>query len=461
MRHHLGRRLLVLLAGLMLVAAACGGGDQTAEESPTDAAETEPGDDETGAAGDVSFDVGVTEEPCPDAVNEDNGCIYLGILSDLTEGPFSPVSVPVTDAQKAFWQRVNEQGGIGGAFDVDVEQNIGDNKYNPEVHNQLYQEMKPNILALAQSLGSPTTAAIIDDMLENEIVGTPGGWTSLYDTDEPGKVILESGGPYCVEAMNGVDYYAEQEGGVDSVLAVHVPGDYGDDGAAGAKLAAEANEAEFNHVEVGPTASGGELRSAINAIVNGDPDVVIVYTTPGQLGEIAGTAVSEGYDGRFIASLPAWNPALLDSPAGEALQQHVWQTRMWGEFDAESPGHQAMRDALPDDSGIAWAYTSGWVWSYPLKDALELAYENGDLTRDGLFEAVNQLETVDYEGMLPEEAGNFAGDPNDQVFRQHLIAEPDPDAREGVRVIEDFFEGPTAADFTFEGACYQTIDLDS
>ena len=38
--------------------------------------------------------IGVTEEPCPDAVNEDNGCIYLGILSDLTEGPSSLMTRP-------------------------------------------------------------------------------------------------------------------------------------------------------------------------------------------------------------------------------------------------------------------------------------------------------------------------------------------------------------------------------
>ncbi|HCT77628.1 MAG TPA: branched-chain amino acid ABC transporter substrate-binding protein, partial [Micromonosporaceae bacterium] len=42
------------------------------------------------------------------------GCIYLGIISDLTEGPFKALAVPITDAQKAFWKRVNQSGGIGG-----------------------------------------------------------------------------------------------------------------------------------------------------------------------------------------------------------------------------------------------------------------------------------------------------------------------------------------------------------
>ena len=54
----------------------------------------------------------MTQEACPDAVNPDNGCIYLGVLSDLTEGPFAALAVPITDAQRAYWAQVNEEGGI-------------------------------------------------------------------------------------------------------------------------------------------------------------------------------------------------------------------------------------------------------------------------------------------------------------------------------------------------------------
>src|SRR5262245_35064992 len=79
-------------------------------------------------------DVGVTKEACPKAVNKSHGCIYLGIISDLTTGPFKALAVPITDAQKAFWKRVNEKGGIGG-YDIDVETYVRDNHYNPQTHN--------------------------------------------------------------------------------------------------------------------------------------------------------------------------------------------------------------------------------------------------------------------------------------------------------------------------------------
>src|SRR5690606_24296632 len=117
-----------------------------------------------GGDGAIKTDFGVTEEPCPNAIDSNKGCIYLGIISDLTVGPFAPLAVPITEAQKAFWNRVNKNGGIGGQYEVDVTTYIRDNKYNPQTHNEVYQEIKPNILALAQTLGSPTTAAILEDL---------------------------------------------------------------------------------------------------------------------------------------------------------------------------------------------------------------------------------------------------------------------------------------------------------
>jgi len=98
-------------------------------------------------------------------------------------------------------------------------------------------------------------------------------------------------------------------------------------------------------------------------------------------------------------------------------------------------------------------YTLGWGWSYPLKAALEKAVAAGDLTRAGLVHAASQLESVDYEGMLPAEAGIFTGGPSKTVFRQTLVVKPDRAAPTGVSVVKDFFAGPTAAAYKLEGPC--------
>ena len=160
----------------------------------------------------TKVDFGVTDEPCPQAIDDSKGCIYLGTISDLTEGPFKALAVPITDAQKAFWGRVNEQGGIGG-YEIDVTTYVKDNKYNPQVHNQVYQEIKPDILALAQTLGSPQTAAILPDLKASDIVAVPASWTSLWAFED---VIVESGTNYCIESMNSVDYAADKLGAKSS-----------------------------------------------------------------------------------------------------------------------------------------------------------------------------------------------------------------------------------------------------
>ncbi|HEX6872563.1 MAG TPA: ABC transporter substrate-binding protein, partial [Micromonosporaceae bacterium] len=194
------------------------------------------GSDNTGGtdASGIKTDVGVTKEPCPQATDKSKGCIYLGTISDLTVGPFAPLAVPITNAQKAFWNRVNKQGGIGG-YEIDVTTYVKDNKYSPQTHNEVYQEIKGKVLALAQTLGSPTTAAIIKDLKANNIVAVPASWTSAWAFED---VILESGANYCVESMNAIDYAKGENPALKSVMAVHYPGDYGADGAAGAKYAA-------------------------------------------------------------------------------------------------------------------------------------------------------------------------------------------------------------------------------
>ncbi len=423
----LGAAVLLLAAGL----TACRGGDGETDESG------------------LKTDVGVTSEPCPEAVDKNKGCIYLGIISDLTEGPFRALAVPITDAQKAFWKRVNTAGGIGG-YEVDVSRYVRDNKYNPQTHNQVYQEIKPNVLALAQSLGSPTTGAILGDMKANNVIAAPAAWTSGYAFED---VIIESGANYCIESMNALDY-AREAYNPKTVMAVHLAGDYGDDAAAGAKLAAEALGMTFTDVK---TDSGADKQAgAIQAILTGKPDLVVLTMGPADAATIVGQAVARGFAGRFIGTSPTWNPALLQSPAAPALLARYEQSAPWNAWGTDTPGHRALREALP---GITPndGYTAGWVWSYPMKAALEKAVADGDLTRAGLLKAVKSLPKVDYEGMLPDGAGNYAAGPNDGAVRVTAIYKPDQAAPTGVSRVRELFTGPTAAAYNLDRPCYEKL----
>jgi len=404
--------LLVLSGGL----AACRGGDN------------EGGG---GKEGGPKTDVGVTADPCPKAIDKNKGCIYLGIISDLTVGPFKPLAVPITDSQKKFWERVNKQGGIGD-YEVDVETYIRDNKYSPQTHSEVYQEIKP----------------------KSNVVAAPASWTSAWNFQD---VLLESGANYCVEAMNAIDYALEAfPTKPQKVMAVHLPGDYGDDGAGGTKLGAQANGLTFVDVKTDPGAD--KQAGAIGQILAQRPDLVILTTSPTEAAVIVGGAAQRGFTGKFIGTSPSWNPGLLASPAAPALKALYLQSAPWHNFGHDSPGHKAMREALGSSVTPNDGYTSGWAWSYPLKAALQKAVQNGDLTRKGLVAAAKQLSSVDYEGMLPSGAGNYAAGADGSQVRHSIIADPaNGDGKANVPFKKDFFVGPTAQKFKLEKPCFQSL----
>ena len=427
-------RILVAVAVLALVLTACQGG------------ETGGGSE----AGDVKVDVGVTTDPCPGG-NAERDCIYLGVLSDLTEGPFRALAVPITDGQKAFWKRVNDQGGIGGRYEVNIETYTRDNKYNPQEHVAKYREIEPKILALAQTLGTPPTLAGLPLYKESDIIAAPASWWSGWEFED---VILESGYSYCTEAMNGLDWATGEFGKPGTVMAVHYPGDYGGDSAAGVAEWAKVNGVDFqataHDVQTTPNAQAGNQDAAVEKILRADPDVVMIATGPAEMAEIVGKAAAQGFEGRFVGSVPTYNPALLKSEAAPAIKALYHFVAPWGPWGSDTPAHQAMEQAAGGKAPANDGYTFGWIWSYPLKAVLERAVQNGDLTRAGVRAAVTQV-TVDYEGALPDKT--YSGEPNQTTVRQALIAKPDESAPLGSSVHKDFFVGPTAEKFDFTKPC--------
>ncbi len=397
--------------------------------------------------GEAGSSPGLSQEACPDAVNEDNGCIYLGEISDLTKGPFAPLAVPITDAQKAFWKKVNEAGGVGG-YDINLSENIADAEYNPEIHNRKYQEMRKEILALGQTLGSTQTLTILEDMKSDGIIGVPASWNSAWEFEDQ---ILESGANYCFEAMNGVDWAVENRGVKSKVVAVGYPGDYGGDAAAGVEAAAKANDLDFSKLETPP--GQDNQAGAIASLLKSDPDLVFISTGPAEMATIVGGMAVKGFKGTFVGSSPTWNPALLQSAAKPALEALYFQAAPWAPFGTDTPGHEAMRDALGDVTPND-GYTAGWVWSYPLLAALKQAADAGDITRESLVEAAKNLDSVDYEGMLPPEAGATKGDPADVAYRASVIAKVDDAAITGVSVTQELTAGPTAKGYDFTKPCF-------
>lgn len=437
-----------------LMLASCSGGDASTA-SPLTSSET-PADDvseseasQSTPPSEVAFDVGVTEAPCPNAVNPENGCIYLGQLSDLTEGPFAAVGPQFVEATNLFWARVNEMGGVGGQFDVDSSTYVRDNKYNPQEQVARYREIEPEILAVAQSLGTSVTLAIQEDMASKDIVGVPSSlWSGWEFTDN----LLPSGHSYCVEAMNGLDW-AAAKAEVSTVMSVHYPGDYGGDSLGGVVHWAEANGVEFDasvhDIQTLPNAQAGSQDDVVDALTRVSPDVVVIATGAREMAEIVGKAVAQGFEGQFIGALPSYNNAVLEGSSGQAIQDQYVKMGFFAPWGSDTDAHRAMEDALGGEPPASDFFILGWLWQYPLKSVLEEAHGRGDLTRAGVRQVVADV-SVDYEGLLPERQ---YGDPAQTAFRQSTVDAADAGATLGSRQVADFFAGPTVLEFAFDEPC--------
>lgn len=385
---------------------------------------------------------GVTE-------NEDGGgVIYLGTITDLT-GPFAGVGEPFTAGQAAFWEQVNADGGLEGGWEVNVTDYVKDSGYDVTAHSEAFNEIKDDVLAISQSLGTAHTNSFLEDATEEKMIVGPASLGSNWIFDE---AAIQVGTSYCAEGMNVIDYAVDQ--GAKSVAVVHLPGDYGDDSMVGARIAAEANDIKFTAIETGSVAGGDDQSAAIGALLRAAPDLVYVATSPQELATIVGGAAAQDFKKPFIGSIPTWNTALLDSPAAPALEALYMQASSFPTWDSEEPGMAKMREAAGEQAPNDW-FSLGFSSGYLMKAILEKAIEDGEVNREGIYDAAQSLEGIDSEGTLPEGTGNFAADPNEEAIRVTQLNKVDQDASSKVSVAVEPFTGSTAEGYDFTEPCYE------
>jgi hypothetical protein len=195
---------VAVLVVFSLLAAACGddGGETTttaattttAGTTTTAATTTTRATTTTAAPAGILFDTGVTLEPCPDSANPENGCIYLGNLSDFS-GAFATQAPLLAMGHQDFWARVNAAGGIGPEggpkFDVIITaDNTGDTGYVPEQHVAAYEQIRGNIAALAETLGTTQTLAALPLFDEDNTVAAVSTWYSGWSFPEIDKGLI-------------------------------------------------------------------------------------------------------------------------------------------------------------------------------------------------------------------------------------------------------------------------------
>jgi ABC-type branched-subunit amino acid transport system substrate-binding protein len=447
---------LLLVLGLVL--AACGGDSGTDDDTTTTTAAS--GGETTTTAAAETTTTAAGEEPMEIAtdfgVDLEAGVIRVGMLSDLT-GPFGPLVSAIVAGAQAYWDEVNANGGIEG---LEVELVVRDTVYVVDTHIQFYNEIKDDVVALGHSTGSPHTVALNADLQADGMLAIPLTWYSGWSDSAINSNLLSHGTSYCIEAMNTIGYIvSEVLDGASTIAIASLPGDYGQDSAAGAKLAAEAlglTVVYDGEAAIIPT-DESSITTVASEIVNSEADLAWVATTPGTFSSIFGQAL-EGYDGMWSGPSPSWSPAYVapGSPISAAITERCiggTYTPAWSNPDSES-FHGLLLDAgLP----VSDYYFEGIIEAKILEAALRQAYANGDMTRQGVLDAAKSLENVSFDGLGPDES--YAGADNDRLQRQGYIFRPDPEGLAagtsgGTMQVESLYTSDIAAAYEFTGACY-------
>jgi len=472
-------RGLLLFLVLALVAVACGGtGEGTTTVETSTPVETTEGTTATtmveettttGAAeGEITFDVGVTEDT-----------ITLGLLADLS-GPFAPLVTDIVDAQQVYWDMVNENGGIAGR---QIETIVRDTAYNPDQHRTEYEAIRDQVAMLSQSTGSPQTAAVIDLMLEDNMVAIPLTWYSGWgDPSFDQSTVLEQQTNYCLESMNVIEYAASQfeteNGAPPTVAVISFPGEYGQDGAFGAKYAVDQLGLELVYDAEGlvtPAPDDPETE-IITGIVSAAPDIVYATVNPTNLAVIMGGAAQSGFQGLWTGNVPSYDFRLLDTAVAPIIDAAYIQPGYVVAWGTDVPGMADLREAMlaaRPDLRPSDAFVIGWIEAKLAEAVLLAAAESGDMTRAGIKAAALTIEGFGFDGLAPDQSYAPADDPNTYVTRSIAIFSPNLEAyttaggatqtigtaenggTTGSDLVEDSFIGELAGAYDFTGACFR------
>ena len=324
------------------------------------------------------------------------------------------------------------------------------------------------VVFLSQSTGSPHTAAIAEALVEDGLGAIPLSWYSGWPDPEFGENVFESYTNYCYESINAVDYLANNVVEGDAKLAVlSYPGEYGQDGAAGAKIAAEALGIEVVYDGEAAVIPGADQTPVITGLVESGANLVWVTTAPSLLAELMGGAAATGFEAVWSGNSPTYNYMLLATALAPILDSSFYQSTYnltWNAGDV--PGMADMvatlQEAIPDDP-VSDAYTIGWTEAMAAHQILEAAAASGDLTRAGVIAAANAT-TVDYMGLAPNQG--YGGEINDYIVRESYIFDIQADLFDVAATISGggstgsvlMNGGPYVSDVTaahvYEGACF-------
>jgi ABC-type branched-subunit amino acid transport system substrate-binding protein len=300
-----------------------------------------------------------------------------------------------------------------------------------------------------QLLGTPIVNALLPQLDADGIVASPASLDSFWVREQS---LLPIGGPYQIQMINGVDWYVNEGGGEGKKICSLTQDDpYGEAGQEGLDFIAEELGIELG-VQTKFTAGNADYTTQINQLQGDGCEAVALVATPADAAAALGKAAQSGYAPMWLAQSPAWLKLLFQGDLRAYAEANVKQLSEGGDWGDESiPGMADMLAAMEahtpeQEPDIYFAF--GYNQARAVHQVLEAAVENGDLSHEGIIEAMNGIDELTFDGLL----GDYGwGAPEDRdPPRATTIFDVDLTTPTGLKVNTPEYESDAAAAFEFE-----------
>jgi ABC-type branched-subunit amino acid transport system substrate-binding protein len=356
--------------------------------------------------------------------------ITLGSLTDLT-GVFAALGKDITNAQSLYWK--NQK--VCGKYTV--KQTVKDHGYDTQKGIQLYSSIHSDVLAIEQTIGSPINTGLLPQFDADHMVNIPAAWAQSLTED---KQIAVVGATYEVEMINVLDYLLK-EGKLkkgDKIGHIYFEGEYGEGGLAGSKYFAEKNGLQVIEQQIQSTDT--DMTAQVTKLKSEGVKALALTVAPGQTASVAGVAAAQGLDVPIAGNNPVFAPALLQGPAGAALKKNLYVASPVAPFDKLPDLLKSYTGAYSGDPtlGVVWGTAAADV----MRQILDQACKDKDLTPEGVSKAKDELGTVDTGGLAVPLTFKTGQSPSDSsyIFRA-------ADVPGGATAVSDKFVGDDVAGF--------------
>lgn len=330
----------------------------------------------------------------------DGKTIVVGNITSKTNAAWGPLSKGIAASLESHFKAINAKGGIAGKYQIKIEE--AEVNYDPNLAVQALNTTKDKVVMYASVLGTPVNEALLPLYEQNKLVASPGSLDAKWISKKNMIPIMSS---YQVQAINGVAYFLDKAGKDKTICAVSRQDAYGSTGTEGVQFAQSKLGFKLAPIETVP-ATQTDMAAVTVRLRDAKCDAVYVTTGPAQATALLVQGSQNGFTPQWILMSPTFSDKQV-TPATSALyEKYVWMSGDGGEWgDPSNPGMKELISDLKDNGfgNYVAAPDVGNIWGFAqaknVQAVLEKAVANGDLSRDGILKAANEIGAVDIGGI--------------------------------------------------------------